>query len=188
MKNLKILWISGLIFIVDQVTKYIIKTSMHLYDSHSVWGNFFRITYVENTGMAFGISVNNNFLLTLFATVASVIILVYFFLIKGEHVFARTSMAIIFGGALGNIFDRITRGSVVDFLDFEFFDIAIPKFNFLFIHFPGYSMTRWPVFNVADISVSVGMVLLLIFIAFDKEQQTLPLEHKIEPNIEKAGD
>lgn len=161
---------------------------MQLYDSHSVWGDFFRITYVENTGMAFGINVSNNFLLTLFATIASIIILVYFFLIKGEHIVARTSMAIIFGGALGNIFDRITRGSVVDFLDFEFFDIAIPKFDFLFIHFPGYSMTRWPVFNVADISVTVGMILLLIFIAFDKEPQTLPAESNMEPTIEKAGE
>ncbi len=174
MKALKILWISIALFIVDQITKYIIKTGMDLHQSIPVWGDFFKITYVENTGMAFGISLGNNMVLTGLASAASVAILVYFFIMKGEHLIARLSMAIIFGGALGNLFDRITRHSVVDFLDFEFFDILIPKFDFLFIHFPGYSMTRWPVFNVADIAVSVGMVMLLIFIAFDKEHEETP--------------
>ena len=171
MKAYKILWISVAIFVLDQITKYIIKTSMMLYDSLPVFGEFFKITYVENRGMAFGISIGDNMVLTLFAAIASVVILLYFFVIKGEHLFARTAMAVIFGGALGNLTDRILRGSVVDFLDGEFFDIIIPKFDFLFIHFPGYSMTRWPVFNVADIAVSVGMVMLLIFVAFEKDEQ-----------------
>ena len=145
---------------------------MTLHESFSVIGDFFRITYVENTGMAFGISIGENMVFTVFAAVASIAILIYFFLIKGEHLFARLAMIIIFGGALGNLSDRIVRGSVVDFLDFEFFDIHIPRFDFLFVHFPGYDMTRWPVFNVADIAVSVGMIMLMIFIIFDEEPET----------------
>ena len=170
-KNISVLIVALGVFIVDQITKYIIKTTMQPHDSFSVIGDFFRITYVENTGMAFGISIGENMIFTIFAAVASIAILIYFFYIKGEHLFARLAMIIIFGGALGNLTDRITRGSVVDFLDFEFFDIQIPKFDFLFIHFPGYDMFRWPVFNVADIAISIGMVMLMIFIIFDKDHE-----------------
>ncbi|HPG41661.1 MAG TPA: signal peptidase II [bacterium] len=171
MKYKSVLFISLVVFVLDQITKYMIKTSMLLHESIPVLGDFFRITFVENTGMAFGISFGKNIFFTIFAAIASVAILVYFFTIKGKYLFARTAMAIIFGGALGNLVDRIFRGSVVDFLDFEFININIPAFDLLFIHFPGYSMTRWPVFNIADIAITTGMILLLIFIAFDKENE-----------------
>ena len=181
-KHLPVLLVAIGIFVIDQITKYMIKTSMSLHQSFSVIGDFFRITYVENTGMAFGISIGDNILFTVFAAVASIAILIYFFYIKGEHLFARLAMIIIFGGALGNLTDRIIRGSVVDFLDCEFFDIYLPQFDFLFVHFPGYSMTRWPVFNVADIAVSVGMIMLMIFIIFDKEPETQTEEMVVENN------
>jgi signal peptidase II len=180
MKYKSVLIVSLIIFCLDQITKYMIKTSLLIHESIPVIGDFFRITFVENTGMAFGISFGRNVFFTIFAAIASVAILVYFFTIKGKHLLARTAMSIIFGGALGNLMDRIFRGSVVDFLDFEFININIPAFNLLFIHFPGYSMTRWPVFNVADVAITTGMILLLLFIAFDKEQEeTLPEENSL---------
>ena len=169
MKQFRILWISLAIFILDQVTKFIIKSSMSLHDSIPVLGNFFRLTYIENTGMAFGISFGHNYFFTVFAFIASIAILIYIFKMKGDQFYARLAMAVIFGGALGNLVDRAIRGSVVDFLDCEFFNINIPAFKFLFIDFNGFHMTRWPVYNVADIAVTVGMVILLIFISFEKE-------------------
>ena len=119
--------------------------------------------------MAFGISIGNNAFFTIFAVIASVAILVYIFKMKGDELLARIAMASIFGGAVGNLLDRILRGQVVDFLDCEFFNIHIPAFDFLFMHFSGYSMTRWPVFNVADMAVTIGMIILLFFVAFEKE-------------------
>ncbi|HNS73454.1 MAG TPA: signal peptidase II, partial [bacterium] len=62
---------------------------------------------------------------------------------------------------------------VVDFLDFEFFDIHIPAFKLFSIPFAGYSLERWPVFNVADIALSVGMVMLLVYILFFEEDEQL---------------
>lgn len=171
MRYKSVLIVSLVVFVLDQITKYMIKTSMLLHESIPVLGDFFRITFVENSGMAFGISFGKNIFFTIFAAIASVAILVYFFTIKGRYLLARTAMAIIFGGALGNLMDRIFRGSVVDFLDFEFFNISIPAFKVLFVHFPGYDMTRWPVFNVADIAITTGMFLLLLFIAFDRENE-----------------
>ena len=74
----------------------------------------------------------------------------------------------IMGGAIGNLIDRIAVGRVVDFLDVEFFDISLPAFQFLFMNFPGYSLTRWPVFNVADSAVTCGMILIIWYILFQK--------------------
>ena len=173
MKSLKILAVTAVVIILDQITKFTIHHSMQLYDSIRVLGDFFRITYVENSGMAFGIQVAKSGFFTVFAVIASVAIMVYLFRMKGERLPARFSMALILGGAIGNVWDRIIRGSVVDFLDFEFFNINIPAFKFLFINVPGYSLDRWPVFNVADMGITIGMALLFVFILFEKEEEEL---------------
>jgi len=169
MKNLRVLWISAAVFILDQVTKIYISRTMDLYDSYRVIGNFFRITYVENTGMAFGFQPEHGDLLTGIAVIASLFILYYLFRVKGERPTARLAIASILGGAVGNLYDRIVHGSVVDFLDAEFFDITIPPFEFLFIDFGGYSLHRWPVFNVADIAITLGMFTLLFIVLTEKE-------------------
>jgi signal peptidase II len=166
MKSYRILWIALAIFLLDQATKWIVHSTMQLHQSISVLGDFFRLTYVENRGMAFGIHVSHHVFFTVFAILASLVILLYLFKIKGEEIWPRLAMTIILGGALGNLLDRIFRGQVVDFLDFEFFDVHLPAFRFLLLQFPGYEMERWPVFNVADIAVTVGMIMLLIYIVF----------------------
>ena len=171
MKSYGILGISAGIFILDQATKWVVKTNMRLHESISVIGDFFRLTYVENPGMAFGIRISDNVFFSVFTVIASLVILLYIFQLKERQIWARLAMTIILGGALGNLFDRIFRGQVVDFLDFEFFNIHIPAFQLFSLQFPGYSLERWPVFNVADIAVSVGMVLLLIYILFFEQEE-----------------
>ena len=171
MNHIRILWISLSVLILDLISKYIVKFTMQLHQSIPVIGDFFRLTYVENYGMAFGIQFGHSSFFTVFAIVASVAIIIYLFKMKGDHFLARLAMAIIFGGAIGNLSGRLFRGRVIDFLDFEFFDINIPAFKFLFVNFPGYSLDRWPVFNVADIAVTVGMLLLLTFIIFENEEE-----------------
>jgi len=156
------------VVVLDQVTKYIIKSTMNLYDSFQVLGDFFRITYIENAGMAFGVQMQNKVIFTLLSVAAAVIVLVYLIRLPKENFIFRFSLALIMGGAVGNLIDRMTVGRVVDFLDVDFFDISLPAFNFLFINFPGYSMTRWPVFNVADSAVTIGMILIAWFIVFQK--------------------
>lgn len=168
MKNLRILWIPLFVLVLDQATKLTVKATMELYQSIPVLGDFFRLTFVENSGMAFGISFGQNTFFTVFSIIASIAILIYLFSMRGEHISVRISMAVIFGGAIGNLTDRLIRGRVVDFFDFEFFDIHIPAFHFWVFNFPGYNMTRWPVFNVADMAVTIGMVVLFMFILLDK--------------------
>ena len=172
MKTYRILWVSLFLFVLDQATKWVVASNMRLHESIPVRGDFFRLTYVENPGMAFGIRISNNLFCTVFAVVASIVIMLYLFKLKEEQRWARFAMTVILGGALGNLTDRILRGRVVDFLDFEFFDIHIPAFKLFAIPFAGYSLERWPVFNVADIALSVGMVMLLIYILFLEEDET----------------
>ena len=160
-----------LIVILDQISKLIIKSSMQLYDSFQVLGNFFRITYIENPGMAFGIQIENKIVFTLLSIIAAIIVLVYLIRLPDERFLFRFALSLIMGGAIGNLIDRLFKGRVVDFLDVEFFDISIPSFQFLFLNFPGYSLTRWPVFNVADSAVTCGMILIAWLIIFQKSAQ-----------------
>jgi signal peptidase II len=171
MRQFHILWISFAVLVLDQASKLIVKSTMKLHESVPVLGDFFRLTYIENPGMAFGIRFGENAFFTVFALLASIAILIYLFKMKGDDLIARIAMAVIFGGAVGNLFDRLIRGRVVDFFDCEFFNIHIPAFDLLFIRFPGYSMERWPVFNVADMAVTIGMALLVVFIIIEKEHK-----------------
>lgn len=139
---------------------------MELFQSFSVIGDFFRITYIENPGMAFGINFGNDskLFLTIFSIVASVGIIIYLYKVRRQIFILRFSLALILGGAVGNLIDRIFYGvlydsgslfygKVVDFFDFDFFDIT----------FLGNGYDRWPIFNIADMSVSIGVLLLIIF-------------------------
>lgn len=183
MKPLRIFGISLIVFIVDLLTKAYIKNTMRLYQSFPVLGDFLRITYIENSGMAFGIPVRNSLLFTLAALAVGVFIMIYLYRMHDESLLPRFAMALIFGGAVGNLWDRVTRGSVVDFIDVEFFDIHIPAFKLLFFRFPGYSLERWPVFNVADIGVTVGMLLLIAAMIWEERKGAL----KAAGEVEKAA-
>jgi signal peptidase II len=159
------------IIVLDQITKFVVKQSMNLYESIGVIGDFFRLTYIENPGMAFGIQFENKILFTILSIAAAVIVLIYLLRMTKEKFIFRMALALILGGAIGNLIDRLINGRVVDFFDFEFFDISLPAFKFLFLNFPGYDMTRWPVFNIADSAVTCGM-LLLTYIIFTQKAVT----------------
>jgi signal peptidase II len=164
-KSVIIYSLIAVIVLLDQISKYIVKSTMHLYQSLEVIGDFLRLTYIENPGMAFGIQFENKFWFTVLSILAAAIVVIYLLRMPNERFVFRLSLALILGGAIGNLIDRLIYGRVVDFVDVEFFDISLPSFNFLFLQFPGYDMTRWPVFNVADSAVTCGMILLtwLIF-------------------------
>jgi len=168
-KSILIYSLTVLIVLLDQLTKLIIKNSMALYDSIPVIGNFLRLTFIENAGMAFGIQIQNRMIFTLLSVLATLIVSVYLIRLTQGRFFFRFSLALILGGAVGNLIDRLIYGRVVDFIDVEFFDIAIPQFNLWFLHFPGYALTRWPIFNVADSAVTCGLILLTLLLIFQKD-------------------
>jgi signal peptidase II len=149
---------------LDQITKYIAKTNMILGESIQIINSFFQFTYVENPGMAFGLRIENTALFMGLSIIAAGLVFYYLYVLRNEVWQLQFAIAMIAAGAIGNLSDRFIRGSVVDFLDFEFFDILIPQFQIFGYEFAGYSMTRWPVFNVADMAVSGGMILIFSYI------------------------
>ena len=155
------MWIGVLlsvVFLLDQGTKLYIKHAMELGETIPVLGNFLRITYIENPGIAFGLQIGNNLIFTSLSVIVSLGIALYLFTHLHESNYMKCSLAIILGGAFGNLLDRIHYGKVVDFVDI------------------GFQSVRWPVFNVADSAVVIGMILLFITIFIvegkkDKEEK-----------------
>ena len=134
--------------LLDQFSKQIITSCVDLYEKIEIIPSFFNITYVQNYGAGFSILEGQRFLFILITIVA--IIVFSYLLYKGKkaHILYKASLLMILGGTLGNFFDRLTHTYVVDFLDFVIF---------------GYD---FPVFNVADCFLTLGVILLLLYTLF----------------------
>lgn len=178
----RLLSITAIIVVIDQFTKVLIKGSpffgikgLPYGSSRPLLDDIFRITYVENPGIAFGIQIPGmKIFFSIFSVVASIGIFIYikrnrFRLPKWELI----ALAMIMGGAIGNLIDRcfygvlygeesLFYGHVVDFIDF------------------GYKKNWWPVFNVADSCVSIGVVLLTLMLLKKKP----PVEQVNSPEIQ----
>ena len=131
---------------VDQLVKLLVVQNFELFESLELW-NFIHLTYIHNTGAAFGMMEGARVLFLIFNIVlVAAVIWAWKKPWMGRYKFA---VSLIVAGALGNCIDRIFRGYVVDFIDF----------------------TYWPVFNVADIAVVCGTILLSIMILTAKEEE-----------------
>ena len=158
------------VILFDQVSKTLIYHSFFLGESLPIGGDFFKITYILNPGGAFGTKLGGNNFYTFLSLVAIVLTFIFFFQTKKNQFLVKIGLALVLGGAIGNLIDRFRFGQVIDFLDFDFFDIKISPFNWGFINFPGFYLDRWPVFNLADSSVSIGVFLIIL-------QMLLPKKH-----------
>lgn len=155
-----VLFISALVIVLDQITKYLIRSTFSLYESIPIVGEFFNLTYVTNKGMAFGIDFpGGSYLFTTISILLTIFIFIYLWKERNNSVLLRLSLAFILAGAIGNLLDRIIYGEVADFLDFSFW---------------GY---HWYIFNVADSSVTIGMILFIIYTFIDNTSK-----NKIQSN------
>jgi signal peptidase II len=145
-RNLRYLIITVLLVVLDQIVKYWVRETIPLFQTKPFLPNLVELTYVQNTGAAFSMLSSVTWLLALISLVASVFIL--FFLLRGlfPHVLWQIALALVLGGAIGNLIDRVYFGYVVDMFSLQFMDFAV--------------------FNVADIGVTVGGVLLCFYVLF----------------------
>lgn len=145
----------GLI-VIDQVTKYIVERTLRLYDPVPVIGDYFRLTYIFNRGAAFGIHLGewSRVAFSILPVAAAVLLYLMYRQTPWADKTRLVSIALVTGGAIGNLIDRIrsSRGVV------DFFDVGVGD-------------VRWPVFNVADIGVTIGALLLAV--SLWREEQTL---------------
>ena len=182
---MRVLFVTLAVVIIDQITKLLVHgfsipflgltvKGFEYGQSVDVLGKFLQFTYVENPGIAFGIDigVGQKFFLTIFTLVLSIAIFLYLYAHKNERLAYRVAIALILGGAIGNLIDRmfygvlfdyatLFQGKVVDFINVEF-----PDFTLF-----GRTYTRFPIFNIADSAVTVGVILLLIFSPSGKEKK-----------------
>jgi signal peptidase II len=145
--------IALIVFVLDQITKQLIKANMEIGDIHPVWGDFFAITSHRNEGAAFGI-LQGQRVFFLIITVVFVIGIFYFLrkTIKMGIKLIPLALSLMLGGAVGNFLDRAIHGKVVDFLQFNFeFSVFGLDVDYVF-----------PIFNVADSGVVVGTILILL--------------------------
>ena len=153
----------GLLVALDQITKFIVRTSFALYESHPLIKNVFHLTYIQNTGIAWGMFKNGRTIFLILTILVLLICACFYAKIPESKRFTpiRVCLVVLVSGAIGNMIDRMSLHYVVDFFDFRL------------IHFP--------IFNVADIYVVVSMIVLILLCAFYYH------DHEIDALFSKSG-
>lgn len=142
--------LSGIIIFCDQISKKFFENfllNVEGYSVKAVGDEFARFTLAYNTGIAFSIDIGGRYFLASISFIASLFIVYLIFKTDISKKLELWAFGMILGGALGNMIDRALYGKVVDFIDCDF---------------PDFIMHRWPIFNIADSFVTVGMVLLAV--------------------------
>jgi len=146
---------SFLVFIIDQSTKIWALNKLIIGNPTKITP-FLNFTLVLNEGIAFGIFHDGgpvkDYLLIAITIIATIFLLIFYFKMPNPNGLKTIILAFVFGGAVGNIYDRVSRGYVVDFID---------------IHFKNF---HWPVFNIADTFITIGLILIFYLQIFKKEQ------------------
>ncbi len=172
--------VAGSIIILDQYSKNLVETTLELY---TYWApfpeieNIFRISHISNTGVAFGLFQDGNTIFTILAIVVSIGIIIYNSRLDGGHKLLRLALGLQMGGALGNMIDRVRQGHVTDFMD----------------------IGPWPVWNVADLAIVSGTILLVLIMFYEERQeqklaaaengdddQVEPALHAVAPQIDES--
>lgn len=170
---MRVFYLSLIVVIIDQLTKLKVKgikipflginvEGMTLGSSTKVFGDLFKITFIENPGMAFGIEFGGKLTLSVFTLIATFLIIYFIYKNKNEGLYFRSALAFILGGAIGNLIDRLFYGAIYGYAPLfygkvvDFFHFNIPDFNLF-----GKTFYSWPIFNVADISVTIGFIMIL---------------------------
>jgi signal peptidase II len=176
---MRVLWISAVVLFVDQVTKITVLNTMYRHESIALVGDWLRLTFTENPGMAFGIQVGPPGTVSVLASVATLLIAAYIWQVRHTYLPYRISLAFIFGGALGNIVDRIFYGEilgyghfftgrVVDFIHVSLWQGFVPESVPLV---GGTYIELFPIWNVADMAIVLGVVgVLALYRGFHEEE------------------
>ncbi len=162
---MRVLWISGLVVLLDQSTKQLVLRTMYRGQQIPVLGDWLKFTFTENPGMAFGITPGPTAVVTVFSMVATALIVFYLYRVRQDYYPYRASLALILGGAVGNIIDRLFygdalfSGKVVDFIHVNlwsgFLPESIPLVGGLYI-------SLFPIWNVADMGIVCGVASVIL--------------------------
>lgn len=160
---------AGIIVALDQLSKYLVRTRL---DFGATWmpidwlARFVRIVHWNNTGAAFGIFPSGSLIFTIVAIIVAVAIVYYFPRVQSNQWTLRLALVLMFSGAIGNLIDRVLHGTVTDFI----------------------SLGNFPVFNVADASISTGVAVLVASMWIDERRARAAAAAEPSPPSEPHGD
>jgi signal peptidase II len=168
---MRAVWLPVSIIAIDQITKTIVRSRMRTGESIPLIGDWLKFTYTENPGMAFGIEFGSPLVVTTLAIVATIMIVLYLRMVGTDSLGFSLGLGLILGGAIGNIIDRtfygviygysgFFRGQVVDFIHVDLWSGRIAEWVPLL---GGRYLALFPIWNVADMAIVVGVVLVIIF-------------------------
>lgn len=149
--RLLLLSIAALVFVADQASKFLVLRYLPLGESWNpipALRGLVSVTHVVNSGAAFGLFPDRGMLFLIIAIVVVVAIVAYYRYLPTDQILVRASLGLQLGGALGNLFDRLKFGYVIDFIDFKI----------------------WPVFNLADSAIVIGVVILAFHLLREPEK------------------
>lgn len=144
---MRLIAIATLVVLIDQWTKHLVSTKMELGQSIALIESFLHFTYVRNPGAAFGMLPYQTALFVVVTLIVAAAILYFYRILEEKHFWLRLGLALMLGGAAGNLIDRISSGYVVDFIDFKIWP---------------------PVFNIADSAIVIGVAIFIV--SFWREQ------------------
>lgn len=173
--SLYYLLLSLAIIALDQATKLLVLKNLSENESVSVIGDLFYIRFIYNEGGAMGTSIGPAWVYTILTLIALVLIIKYFRSPDADGPLTKVSLAVILGGAIGNLIDRVAYGKVVDFIDIDIPDIPI------------LDIYRWFTFNIADAAITVGLVLFGLSVLLkknDQENGVAEIPKQATPNFE----
>lgn len=150
--------------LLDRVTKQLVLKYIAQGEIVPCVPGVFHLTYLENKGAAFGMLANNRWIFMVFSVVAMAAMVWYVIKENPRSAWVKTSLALLLGGGIGNMIDRVFRGSVTDFIDFEF--------------------VRFYVFNVADACVTVGCAILVVYVIVQSVKERKKRQSKDENDDE----
>lgn len=143
------IFMGTLLVVIDQMIKYNVNNKMFVGQTYPIIENFLHITYVKNTGIAFGLFKNNNLFMIIVILIIILIVIYFYKKEKNKNFLLSVATTILLSGAIGNLIDRIFYGFIIDYIDFQF----------------------WPAFNLADSLVVIGSILLALYLIFNLEKE-----------------
>lgn len=153
------LLIAIFVITIDQVSKSLIQQYLIEGQSVSIIGDFLNFQFIYNSGGAMGTRLGPSWVYLVLTIIALLVIIKYFWSIMSAGWLEKSALALIFGGAIGNLADRIMYGKVIDFIDMDFPDI------------PFLNIYRWFTYNIADAAITIGLIVFAVGILIKKKNE-----------------